>query len=46
MSINYWFLLLLADLSDPDAIADYRKKSVVGSWFSSFGDAQMVLVKK
>ncbi|MBL7739643.1 MAG: type IX secretion system outer membrane channel protein PorV [Chitinophagaceae bacterium] len=27
------------DLSDPNAIADYRKKSVVGSWFSSFGDA-------
>jgi hypothetical protein len=27
------------DLSDPNAIANYRKKSVVGSWFSSFGDA-------
>ncbi|MEI9809776.1 MAG: PorV/PorQ family protein [Bacteroidota bacterium] len=27
------------DLSDPNAISDYRKKSVVGSWFSSFGDA-------
>lgn len=27
------------DLSDPNAIAEYRKKSVVGSWFSSFGDA-------
>jgi hypothetical protein len=28
-----------SDLSDPNAIAQYRKKSVVGSWFSSFGDA-------
>jgi hypothetical protein len=28
-----------SDLSDPNAIAKYRKKSVVGSWFSSFGDA-------
>jgi hypothetical protein len=28
-----------SDLSDPNAIANYRKKSVVGSWFSSFGDA-------
>lgn len=27
------------DLSDPNAIADYRKKGVVSSWFSSFGDA-------
>jgi hypothetical protein len=27
------------DLSDPNAITNYRKKSVVGSWFSSFGDA-------
>lgn len=27
------------DLNDPNAIADYRQKSVVGSWFSSFGDA-------
>ncbi len=27
------------DLSDPNAISQYRKKSVVGSWFSSFGDA-------
>lgn len=27
------------DLTDPNAIANYRKKSVVGSWFSSFGDA-------
>jgi hypothetical protein len=27
------------DLSDPNAIANYRKKSVVTSWFSSFGDA-------
>ncbi|TMI70097.1 MAG: type IX secretion system outer membrane channel protein PorV [Bacteroidetes bacterium] len=24
---------------DPNAVANYRKKSVVGSWFSSFGDA-------
>jgi type IX secretion system protein PorV len=28
-----------SDLSDPNAISQYRKKSVVGSWFSSFGDA-------
>jgi Type IX secretion system protein PorV len=28
-----------SDLSDPNAISKYRKKSVVGSWFSSFGDA-------
>lgn len=28
-----------SDLSDPNAISNYRKKSVVGSWFSSFGDA-------
>ncbi len=28
-----------ADLSDPNAIADYRKKGVVASWFGSFGDA-------
>lgn len=28
-----------SDLSDPDALADYRSKSVVGSWFNSFGDA-------
>jgi hypothetical protein len=28
-----------ADLSDPNAIAEYRSKSVVGSWFGSFGDA-------
>ena len=27
------------DLSDPNAIAEYRSKSVVGSWFGSFGDA-------
>ncbi len=27
------------NLSDPNAIADYRNKGVVGSWFSSFGDA-------
>ena len=27
------------DLSDPNAIADYRKKGVVASWFGSFGDA-------
>jgi len=27
------------NLNDPNALADYRKKSVVGSWFSSFGDA-------
>jgi hypothetical protein len=24
---------------DPDALAQYRQKSVVSSWFSSFGDA-------
>ncbi len=24
---------------DPNAVINYRKKSVVGSWFSSFGDA-------
>lgn len=28
-----------ADLSDPNAVAEYRKKGVVSSWFSSFGDA-------
>jgi len=28
-----------ANSSDPNAISAYRKKSVVGSWFSSFGDA-------
>jgi hypothetical protein len=28
-----------ADLSNPDAIAAYRNKGVVSSWFSSFGDA-------
>ena len=27
------------NLSDPNALSDYRSKSVVGSWFSSFGDA-------
>ena len=27
------------ETSDPNAIAEYRNKSVVGSWFSSFGDA-------
>ncbi len=27
------------DLTDPNAIADYRKKGVVASWFGSFGDA-------
>ena len=27
------------DLSDPNAIADYRKKGLVASWFGSFGDA-------
>jgi len=27
------------NLNDPNAISEYRKKSVVGSWFSSFGDA-------
>jgi hypothetical protein len=27
------------DLSDPNAIVEYRSKSVVGSWFGSFGDA-------
>ncbi len=27
------------NLNDPNALADYRSKSVVGSWFSSFGDA-------
>ena len=28
-----------SDLTDPNAIADYRKKGVVASWFGSFGDA-------
>lgn len=28
-----------ADLSNPDAIAEYRNKGVVSSWFGSFGDA-------
>lgn len=28
-----------SDLSNPDAIAAYRNKGVVSSWFSSFGDA-------
>ena len=28
-----------ADLSDPNVVAEYRKKGVVSSWFSSFGDA-------
>jgi len=28
-----------ADLTDPNAVADYRKKGVVASWFGSFGDA-------
>jgi hypothetical protein len=27
------------DLSDPAALQEYRNKGVVGSWFSSFGDA-------
>jgi hypothetical protein len=27
------------DLTDPNAIADYRKKGLVESWFGSFGDA-------
>jgi hypothetical protein len=27
------------DLSDPNAIADYRNKGLVASWFGSFGDA-------
>lgn len=27
------------NLSDPNALNDYRSKAVVGSWFSSFGDA-------
>ncbi len=27
------------NLSDPAALNDYRSKAVVGSWFSSFGDA-------
>ncbi|MEJ0103381.1 MAG: PorV/PorQ family protein [Bacteroidota bacterium] len=27
------------NISDPDALAAYRSKSVIGSWFSSFGDA-------
>lgn len=27
------------DLTDPNAIADYRKKGLVASWFGSFGDA-------
>jgi hypothetical protein len=27
------------DLSDPNALANYRSKSVISSWFSSFGDA-------
>ena len=27
------------DLSDPNAISDFRIKGVVSSWFSSFGDA-------
>ncbi len=27
------------DLSDPNALQAYRNKGVVGSWFSSFGDA-------
>lgn len=27
------------NLSDPSALNDYRSKAVVGSWFSSFGDA-------
>ena len=27
------------DLNDANALANYRKKSVIGSWFSSFGDA-------
>lgn len=27
------------NLSDPNAIADYRKKGLVASWFGSFGDA-------
>jgi hypothetical protein len=27
------------NLSDPNALSDYRSKAVVGSWFSSFGDA-------
>ena len=28
-----------ADPATPQALADYRSKSVIGSWFSSFGDA-------
>lgn len=28
-----------SDLSDPNALSDYRSKSTVGSWFNSFGDA-------
>lgn len=28
-----------ADPASPQALADYRSKSVIGSWFSSFGDA-------
>lgn len=28
-----------SDLSNPDAIAEYRNKGVVSSWFGSFGDA-------
>ena len=27
------------DLSNPDAILEYRKKALVASWFGSFGDA-------
>lgn len=27
------------NLTDPNAIADYRKKGLVASWFGSFGDA-------
>jgi hypothetical protein len=27
------------DLSDPNALQEYRDKGVVGSWFGSFGDA-------
>lgn len=27
------------DLTDPNAVAEYRKKGLVSSWFGSFGDA-------
>lgn len=39
LDINKLLVPTPADISDSAGLADYRSKGVVGSWFSSFGDA-------